>query len=219
MLTGPYEGRTRLVPGDVIIIPAGRVHACNPDQGRWRYQMIHTDQAWAVSLAPDREMNPLFDGIRVLRHPEAYARVSGMNDAIFADEAREALEARFTLMLVGLDSAPSAHLAAGDAAPDLHARLAPVIHRLRTDQSNPALTELAQSVGMTKYQLIRAMRRVTGLSPLAWRQNDRVVRARRMLRHGRPIADTAHALGFTDQSHFHRVFRAHVAASPGSYRG
>lgn len=71
---------------------------------------------------------------------------------------------------------------------------------------------------MDRFQLIREMKRATGLSPLAWRQNTRVLEARRRLRAGERIADTAHSLGFVDQSHFHRVFQAHVAASPGAYR-
>lgn len=218
VLTGPLGGKTRLEPGDVIVIPAGQVHACNPDRGRWLYQMIHADQAWAAALAPSLEMSRLFDGVRVLRHRELHTLVSTLNDAIFTDEGRGALETWFTVLFAELEAVAPAHLAVSDAEPDLLACLAPVMHRLRTDETNPALTELAASVGMTKYQLIRAMRRVTGFSPLAWRQNARVVRARQMLRDGRPIAETAHALGFADQSHFHRVFRAHVAASPGSYR-
>ncbi|GAA4388106.1 MULTISPECIES: helix-turn-helix domain-containing protein [Brevibacterium] len=40
-----------------------------------------------------------------------------------------------------------------------------------------------------------------------------------MLRAGTSVVETAIALGFVDQSHFHRVFRAHVAALPGAYRG
>ncbi|MFT0847669.1 AraC family transcriptional regulator [Actinomycetaceae bacterium L2_0104] len=218
VLTGPLDGKTCLEPGDVIVIPAGQVHACNPDRGRWLYQMIHTDQAWAASLVSGRETSHLFDGIRVLRSPELHSQVSAVNDAVFTDEPRELLEARFTVLFAELEAATPEYLAVSDVDPDLLARLAPVMHRLRTDLSNPALTELAELVGMTTYELIRAMRRATGFSPLAWRQNARVVMARRMLRDGRPIAETAHALGFTDQSHFHRVFRAHVAASPGSYR-
>ncbi|WP_406108624.1 AraC family transcriptional regulator [Micromonospora globbae] len=219
VLTGPLDGRMRLEPGDVIIIPAGQVHACNPDQGRWLYQMIHMDQAWVTSLAPGGEASRLFDGIRVLRHPELHSMVSAINDMIFTDEPREPLEAQFAVLFTELEAAAPAHLATSYADPELLTRLASVMYRLRTDQSNPALTELAESIGMSKFQLIRAMRRVTGLSPLAWRQNARVVMARRLLREGRSIAETAHVLGFTDQSHFHRVFRAHVAASPGSYRG
>lgn len=52
VLTGPLDGTIRLEPGDVVVIPAGQVHACNPDAGRWLYQMVHMDQNWAVSLAP-----------------------------------------------------------------------------------------------------------------------------------------------------------------------
>lgn len=218
VLTGPPAERTRLEPGDVIVIPAGQVHACNPDHGQWRYQMIHVDQDWASCLMPGRISSPVLDGIRVLRHPDLHSRVSALNDAIFTDGALGEITSQFALLFTELEGAAPEHAAESETDPDLLIRLAPVLKRLRTDRSNPALIELAQSVGMTKYQLIRAMRRATGLSPLAWRQNARIVRARHMLRQGRPIAETAHMLGFSDQSHFHRVFRAHVAASPGSYR-
>lgn len=218
VVTGPLEGGVRLAPGDVIVIPADQVHACNPDRGLWRYQMIHMDQAWAESLAPGRGSSRLFEAIRVLRNPELYIQVNAVNDAICADEPRERLEARFTELFASLEAAAPAHAISGEAAPELLPRLAPVMHRLRTDESNPRLSELAAAVGMTTYQLVRAMRRATGLPPLAWRQNARVLRAREMLRQGQPIAESAYALGFTDQSHFHRVFSAHVATSPGSYR-
>lgn len=219
MLSGQLDGTIRLEAGDVVVIPSGWVHACNPGEGRWRYQMIHIDQNRAASLAPRREAEHLFAGIRVLRRPGLYHLASALNDAIFADEAREKLTMRFAALFREVVAASPLHLVAGDADPELLARLGPVLHRLRTEESNPPLGELAESVGLTTYQLVRAMRRATGLPPLAWRQNARIVRARRMLREGRPIAETAHALGFTDQSHFHRIFRAHVAASPGAYRG
>lgn len=211
--------KIRLVPGDVIVIPAGHVHACNPDQGRWQYQMIHMDQAWAASLAPDQVESSLFGGVRVFRDRELHSRVDTVTIAIFNSETRETLEPQVTDLLAELEATPPTHLATKDADPDLVARLVPVMDRLRTDQTNPSLTDLAGLVGMSKYQLIRAMRRATGLSPLAWRQNARIAVARHMLREGRPISETAHALGFSDQSHFHRVFSRHVAASPGAYQG
>jgi len=33
------------------------------------------------------------------------------------------------------------------------------------------------------------------------------------------LADVAHGLGFADQSHFQRVFKAHVGVTPRCYRG
>lgn len=219
VLTSPLDGAFHLEVGDVIVIPAGHVHACNPDDGPWRYQMIHMDQGWATSLAPRREVDHLFAGISVLRRPDLHRRLSALNDAIFTDESGERLEARFAAVIAELDTTSPDYLVSGDADAELIARLAPIMDRLRYDESNPTLAELAGSAGMTKYQLVRAMRRVTGLAPLAWRQNARVQQARHMLREGRPIAETAHTLGFSDQSHFHRVFRAHVAATPATYRG
>ncbi|ASR35840.1 AraC family transcriptional regulator [Prauserella marina] len=220
VLTGQLDGPIGLEVGDVVVIPSGCVHACNPGEGRWLYQMTHLDQGWAASLAPRREAAHLFTGIRVLRQPGLRHRVGALNDAIFGEEGRDPpLERRVAALFREFAAASPVHLVAVATDPELLALLRPVLHRLRFEESNPALAELAESVGLSTYQLIRAMRRATGLPPLAWRQNARVVTARRLLREGRPIAETAHALGFTDQSHFHRVFRAHVAASPGVYRG
>lgn len=219
VLTGSLNGPIRLERGDLVVIPAGQVHACNPDEGAWRYQMIHLDQGWAASLTPGHEASALFSGIGVLRRPGLRHQVGALSELIFADETRERLETGFRDLLRELDATPPAHLVAGNADPELIARLRPVMDRLRGDEVNPSLGELAVLVGMTRYELVRAMKRATGLAPLAWRQNARIIQARRMLCAGQPIAETAQALGFSDQSHLHRVFRAHVAASPGAYRG
>lgn len=219
VLGGALDGTVRLEPGDVVVIPAGQVHACNPDEGAWLYQMIHIDQSWAASLTQCGATSDVLAGVRVLRHPGVRQQVSALGDSLFADEPGRQIEARLADLCRTLEQVSAAHLVASDANPELIARLRPAMKHLRDDETNPALTDLAALVGMSTYQFVRAMRRATGLAPLAWRQNARIIRARHLLRQGRPIAETAHALGFADQSHFHRVFRSHVAASPGVYRG
>ena len=219
VLSGALDGTVRLEPGDVVVIPPGQVHACNPDEGAWLYQMIHIDQGWAASLTQCGGTSDVLAGVRVLRHPGVRQQASALGDSIFADEPGRQIEARLADLCRTLEQVPAAHLVASDANPELIARLRPAMKHLRDDETNPALNDLAALVGMSTYQFVRAMRRATGLAPLAWRQNARIIRARHLLRQGRPIAETAHALGFADQSHFHRVFRSHVAASPGVYRG
>ncbi|WP_369695689.1 helix-turn-helix domain-containing protein [Corynebacterium glyciniphilum] len=222
VLAGALAGPVALLPGDVVIIPAGHVHCCNPDADRWRYQMTHLDAVWADNLAPDISGAT---GVRVLRSPAVYSQLTNVNDAIAGDRPAAELERecrrladvfanaeREVSVTVTTTSTTDTHLA-------LTEELESVLHRLRYDESTPALDDLAETVGMSRYQLIRAVKQVTGLSPVAWRQNARVLEARRMLRSGAAIAETASRLGFTDQSHFHRVFRAHVAATPGPYRG
>lgn len=222
VLSGCLDGTIRLQPGDVVVIPAGQVHACNPEHGAWRYQMVHMDQGWALALTGQEPCSALFVGISVFRRHDLRSRIVEMTDAIFADETRPRIEATVAALLHELEAVPPARLVVTDltdAAPQLLTRLLPVMERLRLDESNPALSELAGLAGMSTFQLVRAMRRATGLSPLAWRQNARIAQARHLLRDGHPIAETAQVLGFADQSHFHRVFRSHVGATPGGYRG
>lgn len=41
----------RLGPGDVVLIPPGAVHCCNPaNDGRWSYRMLHLDPAWVTDV-------------------------------------------------------------------------------------------------------------------------------------------------------------------------
>ncbi len=218
MFAGQLHGRVRLEPGDVIVIAAGHVHQCNPEDGAWRYQMIHMDQEWAVRLAATGRATDLFSGVSVLRRPDLHLRSSAWADLIFEGRSAARIAAGFQELMEELGGAAPEFSVTGGTDRVLLDRLRPVLDRLRDAGSNPSLDELAALAGLTTYELVRAVKRATGLAPLAWRQNARIQRARRLLRAGHPIAETAYELGFADQSHFHRVFRAHVAASPGAYR-
>ena len=180
--------------------------------------MIHMDQEWAMALATTEPAAALFSGITVLRRSELHHDSCAWSDLIFTGASAAHIESGLWELLGELGDAAPEHTVVSDTDVQLLERLRPVLDRLRDDESNPSLDELGVLAGLTKHQLVRAVKRATGLAPLAWRQNARIAQARRMLRAGHPIADTAHELGFTDQSHFHRVFRAHVAASPGTYR-
>lgn len=218
LLTGAPDGPITLRVGDAIIIPAGYVHACNPDGGRWEYQMIHVDQAWLARLVAPQVSAPLFGSISVLRGAHLQHAIHAVSDAIFADAPADVLEVTFRELVHALAATAPAHTVSAAANPEALRRLHPVLERLRNDEVNPTIGDLAALVGMNQFQLIREVKSATGLSPLAWRQNVRVLRGRQLLRRGESIAATAQVLGFADQSHFHRVFQQHVATSPGSYR-
>jgi AraC-like DNA-binding protein len=83
---------------------------------------------------------------------------------------------------------------------------------------NVRLDELAAAAGLSRFHLIRAFQRRYGVTPFAYQRNQRIEKARAVLRTGRPIADVAVAAGFADQSHLGRTFRAVMGATPGEYR-
>lgn len=81
------------------------------------------------------------------------------------------------------------------------------------------LAELASACGLSVSYFARAFRRSTGQPPHRWLLAQRVARARALLASpDLPLADVALACGFADQSHFTRVFRTIVGASPGQWR-
>lgn len=212
----------RLVKGDVVLIPAGEVHSCNPENdGRWSYQMLYLDPAWVEGVVG--EMGAL-DAVVLNRLPpdvapqQVHERLTRLNASLFSAEADEEKEAALLVFV-------------GDLFGEMHVRSMVReqprdAERLRRVQANItarcveslSLDELAREAGMSRYHFVRAFSRVVGMTPHAWQLDQRIVRARGLLEQGMSLADAALQLGFSDQSHFQRAFKQRVAATPGEYR-
>ena len=81
------------------------------------------------------------------------------------------------------------------------------------------LAELARHSGVHPVHLAQAFRSRYGMSVGAYVRRLRVERARQELATGSlPISQVALSAGFTDQSHFTRVFRMHAGTTPGRFR-
>lgn len=85
-------------------------------------------------------------------------------------------------------------------------------------QHAPSLEQMAVSVGLSKFHLLRAFKQRTGLSPRQWAMQLRTRRAQGLLRQGLAAGEVAHALGFADQSHLNRYFRAAYGLPPGQFQ-
>ncbi|WP_022873872.1 AraC family transcriptional regulator [Nesterenkonia alba] len=95
----------------------------------------------------------------------------------------------------------------------------PVVERMRSDLTSPAdVSELAQSLSLSPDYFIRSFVKLTGMTPYAWHLQLRLREGRRRLKSGAAATVVAAELGFSDQSHFHRHFRAAYAQTPGQFR-
>ena len=84
---------------------------------------------------------------------------------------------------------------------------------------SPTLTTLAAKFGLSTRTLNRRFHQATGMSPQAWLQRMRIHQAKELLRHSNlSIAEVGWQLGLQDVSHFGKLFREHVAMTPGAYR-
>ena len=79
------------------------------------------------------------------------------------------------------------------------------------------LSELSTAAELSVFHLVRSFKKAVGLSPLAYRNQQRVTEARRLLLAGGRIAEVAIDVGFADQSHLTRQFQRIIGVSPGRY--
>ncbi|MBD3773881.1 MULTISPECIES: helix-turn-helix domain-containing protein [Stenotrophomonas] len=224
LFTGAACGAVTLHRGAVVFVPASRVHACNPlPDTAWSYQMLHLDAAWRqavrqeyIALASAAE-----DGepVRVLVDPIVHARFCRLNALLFSTADCRDKEAALIEFIGQCDETQGLHIPRPGPTRRTAVQIAPVLEFLSTQPgTDTSLVDLAQRAGMSRYQLIRAFRAATGMTPHAWKLNERVNLARERIRAGASIIGVAHELGFADQAHFQRVFKAHVGVTPGSFR-
>ena len=111
----------------------------------------------------------------------------------------------------------------GGAAADRPAKVAPAaLERVRDflhahfDQ-NVRLSELAGIAGLSKGVLISGFKAHFGVPPQRYLIQVRLDEARALLRQGVGIAEAAYAVGFADQAHLTRHFRAVLGVTPARY--
>jgi len=82
-----------------------------------------------------------------------------------------------------------------------------------------SLGELAAECGLSRSHFARAFKKTAGKSPHRWLLEQRLARARELLRHSpEPISVISKQLGFADQSHFTRTFSRVYGTTPAVFR-
>ena len=82
-----------------------------------------------------------------------------------------------------------------------------------------ALSDLADSAGLSPFHFLRLFKRETGVTPYRFLVQTRIRRAVDLLRDtSRPVTEIAFDVGFTDLSNFINAFRREVGVAPRHYR-
>jgi len=208
-----------LTPGSLVVVPAGCVHACNPQAGaHWSYQMLHLDAVWvACALGRHGSGAPPAGHAWVVHGAAHYGAFCALNRQLFsAASTRHKTEAIEQFLLQRVWSSGQALLATPENTPPALDRVLSLLH---SHHAAPlSLAHLAQATHMAPRTLVRTFRAATGLTPHAYQLDLRIHAARHLLGAGETAAQVAQALGFYDQSHFQTAFKQRVAATPGLYQ-
>lgn len=82
----------------------------------------------------------------------------------------------------------------------------------------PGLSELAASVGVCRGKLHRCFKQVYGVTPFDYTRVKRLETAKRLLRRGESVTETAFRLGYSSPSHFTKAFKQHFGCLPLQWR-
>ncbi len=85
-------------------------------------------------------------------------------------------------------------------------------------QVNVSLEQLANVVGCSKFHFVRQFNQAFGITPHAYQIQARLIKAKKLLRAGASILDTAIGCGFHDQSHFNRHFKKALGTTPKQFQ-
>lgn len=185
--------------------------------------MLHLDAAWLRAVRQEYGStgaeNAGNEPVRIVAEPVIYERFCRLNALLFSDADSRDKDTALIEFVGDCDAAQGLCIDAPVVSSRLSERLRPVFDFLRNEPATEAgLSELALLAGMSRYQLIRAFRLTTGMTPHAWQLNHRINLARQWICMEESIADVAHRLGFADQAHLQRVFKAHAGVTPGCFR-
>ncbi len=208
------RGQVEAGPGQIITVNPGEVHDGAPIGGERAWQMLYLDPAVVAGAADGLPAGGVFE----FEHPvmdapmlatdvlALYALTTGPAEPLACD----------VLLLRVLAQAGGRNALAPDRGVP-----AAIRHARDLIDDAPAaalsLADLAGACGLSRFQVLRAFSRATGMTPHAYQLQRRLLLARGLLRQGAALADAAAAAGFADQSHMTRVFSRAYGISPGRY--
>jgi AraC-like DNA-binding protein len=225
------EGCERVRVGrQEVLAPAGSVLVVNPEEWHdgeagaeqgWAYRTFYPSVALLSEVAAElgQAQAPLFpqtllDDPSLSRLLAAAHAESTSADATRAEASL--LAALRRLILWHGDADRPAEPLDRSSSQRRFARYEEVIEAGLAEELD--LQALAAAAGVTRFQVIRDFKKLTGSTPAIFIRDRRLRRANRLIHEGASLADAAFAAGFSDQSHLSRSFRAVHGITPGMFR-
>ncbi|WP_067690357.1 AraC family transcriptional regulator [Nocardia jejuensis] len=205
-----YRGATEHAPvGSLLLLDAETMHAGRPGAAQgWDYRVFYIPPEVLRELAGYRPSFP----VPTPHDPGLAARLIRLHRSLELETL--ATQGQFELVLTELLIRHTRR--AIPAPPPLLVRK--VQRHLAQDlRRTPTLDELAIVAGLPRFQLLRAFRRDTGVTPHGYLLQLRLRYVQQLLNAGHSIAHAAAESGFYDQAHLHRHFRRMFAGTPGQF--
>jgi len=206
--------------GDLILINPGAPHSAAPvGEGNWSYCALYFGPPRLPPIPQDGDQ--VDAGVRlrsvVSRDERLASRLNALCTMLENDSDAPCAESAIVPFVRDLFQVFGERTAPG-AADAMSAPMSAIRSYINAHfHTTVRIETLAEIAGRSPFHVIRSFSRQFGMPPYTYLTHLRVARARELLLAGRPISDTALAVGFADQSHLTRFFRRIVGVPPGNF--
>lgn len=191
--------------GDAVIIPPLLSHQCEPDDiDNWQYVMLYIDPAFygnALSFSKPATILPP-------RSEEVYSFIK----QLLSETDRSLAEDILIEMLNSYSEEPPGLLKPADAA-----LLSIKTYIQSCLNKEVTLDNLQDTFNINKFTIIRSFKNAFSTTPGAYHLQCRIAHAKELLKKNTDVFDICSDLGFYDQAHFIKAFKAMHGITPAKY--
>lgn len=206
----------------VVFIPSEVLHSCNPDDAQeWKYIMIFIQPEWLQSVLELQKDCHKFE-FKIEEPYIIYKQYTQMYRLIKCLTSKVSPLEKETHMITTIDRLlkyENSECVPIDSSVYGGRNLQIIEDYLQDNFSeNIKLDTLSQISGLSKYYLIRLFKSKHRIPPHTYQILLRINFAKREIKKQRIISEVAQDAGFYDQSHFTKLFRHYVGATPEVYQ-
>jgi len=207
-------------PGDIRLINPGDIHVCKSKT--WGYITFTPDSNFveAFSESCQKELHSITFANPVINNNKLAKLFIDLNSAKKDWQDELMVENILEELIVNLISSYSNNEIKKEDISYSKNRLIQTVEYMKEHfNDHLKLENLAQISGLSKYHFLRKFKEEFKMTPHAYLLQIRIHNAKNMLLNHKPLTDIALSCGFSDQSHFTRVFNKIYGMSPGKLAG
>jgi len=207
------------MPGDIVLINAGEVHDGSTLHGeRLEYKVFYVEPAvWSAIL----NNNSFAFHQTIVKDALLFQKINAYFNDLAANNAEEmALHERYSDILLYVAGRYSS-LKEDDLNNDhYHEKTLALLKEYIQDnlEDDLSLNKLAKLSAISPFHLLRLFTKQSGLTLHQFILVKKIERAKCLLKKKESIIDVAYSLGFSDQSHFTRIFKKMSGLTPGRFQ-
>jgi len=229
--TDSTDKRLKVIPSVLIATRKMNAEVIIPIHTNTSTINIEVDAAYLNSLFDLSEKSPVLQGLLQNMQPLLFEQLMFPSLQKIVDEiVHEPVDETFELfflrvkaeelicrLLMELEKRDEKHLYPLNSQ-DIQSLYTVKERMLEHPETPPVITELAIIANMSPSKLKRLFRQIFGDSIFSYYQEFRMKEAARLLKDGKlSVSDVGYQLGFTNLSHFSRVFEEHIGMKPKQY--